>query len=408
MRLRNTLAATLLALTVSAVAPHALYANWAGNAAEDRDDREQELYDQATEHIDDEEWEQAVKAFTRVAEKKGSHADGALYWTAYALNKLGRRAEALKTVDTLEKNYPSSKWIDDAKALEIDMRGARGERVSPDRIDDEDLKIIAINSLMHTDPERAYPLLEKIVRGPSDRKVKERALFILSQSSSPRAQSLMASIAKGNSNPDLQKDAVRYLGIGGGEHNRQVLAEMYASAASTEVKREVLRAFMISGDRARVLAAAKGEKDPKLRTEAIHLLGVMNGRAELEAMYAAETSRDLREEIIQALFISGDSAKLSELANNEKDPSLRSEAIRRLGLMGVKTGPLLLSLYTSDATMQVKHAVIDGLFVQGNAKLLIELSKKETDRTLRRDILQKLSVMNDEEAIQYMLQILQQ
>jgi HEAT repeat protein len=135
---------------------------------------------------------------------------------------------------------------------------------------------------------------------------------------------------------------------------------------------------------------------------------VMNGRAELEAMYANETSRDLREEIMQALFIAGDSDKLSQLARGEKDPDLRGEAIRRLGLMGSKTGPLLMQLYNAESSTEVKHAVIDGLFVQSNSRALIELAKKETDRSLRREILQKLSVMGDEDAVQYMLQILEQ
>ena len=414
MRFRNAFAVTLLALFVCVAAPHKMYADWAQASADareertEREERESDLYDEGTDSIDDENWEDAVKTFTKVAEMKGSRADGALYWTAYALNKLGRRAEALKTVDTLSKNYPKSKWIDDAKALEIDVRGARGERVRPERIDDEEIKIIAINSLMHTDPEKAYPLLEKIVRGPSDRKIKERALFILSQSSSPNAQALIASIARGNANPDLQKDAVKYLGVAGGERNRALLAEMYAGGASSEVKREVLRAFMISGDRTHVLSAAKTEKDPKLRSEAIRLLGVMNGRAELEAMYASETSSDLREDIIQALFIAGDVDKISQLARTEKDPELRGEAIRKLGLMGNKTAPMLLSLYTGESNAEVKDAVIDALFVQGNAHALIELSKKETNRQLRRQILQKLSVMGNDEAVQYMLEILQQ
>jgi hypothetical protein len=375
---------------------------------EEADDRESQLYEEGTDAIDEQEWDEAVGAFKSVAGMNGSRADGALYWMAYALNKSGRRAEALQAIDGLKKNYPKSKWIDDAKALELETRQSRGERVAPERMQDDDLKMIAINSLMHSDPEKAYPLLEKIVRGSTDKKIKERALFILAQSPSPRAQALIADIARGKANPDLQREAVKYIGIHGGERNRAVLSELYASG-SHEVKKEVLRALMISNDKTRVHTAAKSEADPELRKEAIHLLGVMNARAELHSLYAAETSADVKKQIIQGLFISNDGDRLGDLARSEKNPQLRREAIRKLGLIGARTGPTLLALYASAGTdVESKKAVIEAFFLQNNARALIDLSKKETNPSLRKAALQKLSLMNDEEALAYMLQILEE
>ncbi len=369
-----------------------------------KSERESDLYETGTDHIDDGHWDKAIKAFKDVVEMNGSHADGALYWMAYAMVKSGRTAEAMQTIEGLKKAYPKSRWVDDAKALALEARQARGERVQPDALDDDELKAMAINSLMHTDPEKAYPILEKIVRGPSNKKTKERALFILAQSESSRAQALIADIARGRANPDLQKTAVKYIGIHGGKKNNAVLSELYTSA-SGDVKKEVLRAFMLSGDKDRVYTAAKGEKDLDLRREAIHLLGVMGARAELAAMYAGESSRDIKEEIIQGLFISGDKERIGDLALNEKDPELRREAIHKLGLMG-GTGALLLQLY-NDPSIEVKKAVIQSLFLQDNARALIDLAKKEKNPTLRREALHKLSVMDDEEALQYMLQILE-
>jgi outer membrane protein assembly factor BamD (BamD/ComL family) len=383
---------------------------WAMTFAEtdDKSEREADRYDEGTDAIDDENWSEAIQAFRDVAQMKSSRADGALYWMAYALNRSGRRAEALTAIDGLRKNYPKSKWIDDAEALEIEARQAGGERVSPERIDDEDLKMVAINSLMHTDPEKAYPLLEKIIRGPSAKKIKERALFILAQSPSPRAQALIASIARGNANPNLQKDAVKFIGIHGGDENRAVLAEVYASSTSTDVKKEVLQAFMLSDDKARVLNAAKSEKDAELRETAIHLLGIMDARPELNALYAASTSNKTKEDIIQALFIAGDEQRIAELARGEKDPSLRREAIRKLGLMGGTTANALLALYNAETSIEGKTAVIEALFLQDNARALIDLSKREKNPQLRREALQKLSIMDDDEALKYMLQILEE
>jgi tetratricopeptide (TPR) repeat protein len=406
MTIRKALAAILAALTLTTPAL-ASVSDAAQQKAESRAEAEADLYESGTDAVDEGDWEQAIRDFARVVEMKGSRADGALYWTAYALNKLSRRTEAVRTIEALKKSYPQSRWLNDAQALELELRQARGETVKPEDVRDDELKMIALNSLMYSDPEKAYPLLEKILRsGSSTKKMQERALFILSQSPSPRAFALIGEIARGTASPALQQEAVRFLGVNATERNRQLLSEVYASTASTPVKKSVLQAFMIAGDRERVIAAAKGESNPALRETAIELLGVMGARADLAAMYAGETSRSAREKILQALFIAGDTDRLATLAKSEKDRDLRVQAIRNLALTGSKSTPSLLALYASESDPEIREAVIEGLFVQGNARALIDLSKKETDKRLKREILEKLSIMDSDEAAKYMMEIL--
>ena len=405
MNLKKILAAFMMAAVLTGPIATAAPAPYPA-PADERSEREADLYEDATDAIDDEDWEEALRLFSRVAEMKGTRADGAVFWSAYAMKKLGRNAEALKTVDALKKTYPKSRWLDDAKALELELRQSRGERVAPENVGDEDLKMIAINSLMHTDPEKAFPLLEKIVRGgKTSKKVRERALFVLSQSSSARSQALLAEVARGGANPDLQEEAVKYLGLSGSAQNRQVLADMYASQVSHDVKKEILKAFMLSGDKARVVTLARNEKDPDLRREAIRMLGLMGGRAELGTMYTSDNTRETREAVIEALFLSGDTQRIGELAKTEKDSHLRMEAIQKLGLMG-GTGATLAGLYAGETDVDVKEAVIQAYFLQGNARALIDLAKRETNKHLKAEALQKLSLMDDDEALQYMLQIL--
>ena len=85
---------------------------------------------------------------------------------------------------------------------------------------------------------------------------------------------------------------------------------------------------------------------------------------------------------------------------------MRVEAIQRLGLMGDDTAPMLKSIYTSDKDANVRRAVLNGFFVQGNAKALIEIAKQESDPALKREAVQKLSVMGSKEATDYMLELL--
>lgn len=408
--MRRTLFSALFALGLVAALPAAPPGD-AGSvtAAEDHDEdsRQQEAYEQGTDALDDGKWEKAASAFTRAATLPGDRTDGALYWKAYAENKLGKRAEALATLEDFKRRFPNSRWAKDARSLEAEVRQAGGRPRNPEAESDDDLKLIAINGLLSSDPEQAVPLLEKFLAGTSSPKLKERALFVLAQSGSPRAREVVTGIARGQSNPDLQEKAVKYLGLFGGEKSRQVLADIYAASSDVALKERILHSFMTSGDRARVLEAARSEKSAQLRGTAVHELGVMGARAELWQLYQVEASKEVKERIIHALFLAGDAEHLGELARTEKQPELRTEAIHRCGLLGRdKTGALLVSLYKSEKEASVKEDIVHALFVQNNAPALVELARGEPNRELKAAIVQKLSLMKSKEATSYLMEIL--
>ncbi|MGH7247667.1 MAG: tetratricopeptide repeat protein, partial [Pseudomonadota bacterium] len=175
------------------------------------EDRLQEAYRRGKDALDRRQYEKALSDFDRVIDAKASRADGALYWKAYALNKLGRRPEALAALSEISKTYPKSAWLNDAKALAAEVSQAAGQGVSPENQSDEDLKLMAINSLINSDPDRTVPLLDKLLAEPKNSpKLKERALFVLAQSRSPKAREILAQYAKGGANPDVQMKAVEY------------------------------------------------------------------------------------------------------------------------------------------------------------------------------------------------------
>jgi hypothetical protein len=378
--------------------------------AERQADKEEDLYDRGTDALDDHDWRTAVTVFGRVAEMRLSHADAALYWLAYAQNKTGQRSEALATLLDLQKNYGKSKWNEDAKALEVEIRQSAGQKIAPEHVEDEDLKLMAINGLMQSDSERAIPILEKILSNPNNSsKVKERALFVLSQSGSARASEILANVAKGTAHHSLQEKAIRYLGIMGNENSRRVLTDVYAATADMGVKKSILRAYMLSGDKARLLSLAKAEQNADLRSEAVQQLGIMGSREELSQLYESETSIDVKKKIIQAMFIGGNADKLGELARTESNLDLKVAAIRNLGLLGgSRSGQLLFTLYESDSRAEVRRAVIQGLFLQNNAKGLVDLARKEKDRDLKSEMVQKLSVMHSKEATDYLMEFLKE
>lgn len=379
----------------------------AQSAEAEEDDREGELYDRGTEALDEERWDEAVRAFDEAARLGGKKTDGALYWKAYAQRKAGKTAEALTSLADLRRRTPQSRWVKEADALEQEIRQASGQRPAPEAAADEELKLIALNSLMHTDSGRALPMLDTFLASNKSPKLRDRALFVLSQSGDPQARAKVMDIARGKSHPDLQRQAIRYLGMFGGGENGQALADIYASSADSAVKKAVLQAYLMSGDKARVLVLAQSEKSPDLRRDAIRQLGAMGAQDELWQMYRTETSVDARKEILQGMAIGGGAERLMEIARTETQPELRRAAIRGLGIGGGhKSTPTLLSIYQSEKDPEVKDGVIEALFIQGNAEALVQLARGEKDPRMRRELVQKLSVMGSKVATDYLMEIL--
>jgi hypothetical protein len=368
-----------------------------------------ESYQRGQEALERRAWARAVDAFTRVADAPNStRVDAALYWKAYALDKLNQQADALTAVQDLIKRFPQSRWLSDARALELQVRQNAGQAPRPEAESDEELKLLAIQGLQHSDPEQAVPMLEKLLAGTASPQLKSRALFVLAQSHSPRARQVLTAVAKGGSNPDVQRRAIQYLGTHGSRENRAILAEIYAGTSDVDIKRQILRSFMVAGDKERVLAAANTEKVPELRQDAVRLLGSMGAREELWQMYQKESAVDVKRQILQSLFVAGEAARLIDVANSEPNAELRRRAVQHLGTMGrTKTGDALSGIYAKESNADIKRLVINSLFTQNNADALVAIARKETDPALKRELVSKLSLMTKSKvAMDYLMEIL--
>lgn len=373
-------------------------------------DREDDRYDAANDALDEHDYRRAAQEFGAVAKMKGSHADAATYWLAYAQGKMGMRSEALATLLDLQRTYPKSRWVSDAKALEVEIRQSAGQTIQPEHVGDEELKLLALNGLMQSDPSRAIPVVVQILDSNTNSiKIKNKALFVIAQSGSPQAITILSKAALDNTKPELRNSAIRYLAISGGDEARKALASTYQATNDVAVKKAVLKSFMITGDKPRLLQIAKTEPNSDLRSDAVRQLGLIGAKNELGDMYNTETSTAIRKSIIQAMFIGGNSEKLGDIARNEKDHDLRLTAIRNLGLMGgERSAATLRTIYETDNDREVKQAVIRAFFIQGNSHTLVELARKEKDPELKKEIISKLSIMGSKEAADYLMEFLKE
>ena len=295
------------------------------------------LYDQARGYIDRDQYDRALQSLDRLILMKGARADAAMYWKAYSLSKLGRNPEALTTLAELRKQYPNSSWIRDVGFLELEVRQASGQAVNADAQVSEDIRLLALQGIMRSDPATAIPVVEKTLAGNSSIRVKERALFVLSQSREARAREVIIGVAKGSSNPDLKVAAIRYLGRTSGADVSQMLDEIYRGSADVDVKRAALQALSTAKASDRLGAIARNEKDADLRRAAVRYLGT-SGTPEaaeaLRALYGADATVESRRAVVDALASNRNGAvALISIARAEKDPQLRTEIVRRLSNM---------------------------------------------------------------------------
>ena len=216
--------------------------------------------------------------------------------------------------------------------------------------DEEELKLMAIDSLTRSDSDRAIPLVDKVLQNQqASMRLRLRALQALGNSSSTKAREIVVRVAKDASQPELQSRAIQMLGSREGSQNKQLLSEIYASSNNADIKRQVIRSWASGDDWQKLLEIAKTEKNEELRNRAIQHAG-----------------------------------------------SVRSAGVSEA----------LVELYNSTSDSSTRHAILRALSNQSNPKPLIALARKETNPDLKRAAVQQLSRMKGDEVMTYLTELL--
>jgi HEAT repeat protein len=371
--------------------------------------KEDTLYSEGTRAINDAHWAQAEQIFSNVASQHGARAEAALYWEAYAENKQGNAGRALEICAELRHTYPQGNWAKECSALEIEIHGKSDDPMPPQAEQDEDLKLLALNSLMQQDEAHALPIIQQILNSDKSEKLKDRALFVLAQDQSPQAQALLGQVASGERNPALQRKAIQMLAVARGKQAAETLANIYRQTKNEEVKNAILHTYLVIGTPDPLVEAARHESDPELVRTAVHTLGAMGATSQLLTLYHDTSDPKVKAEVINGLIPAGQKGAdaLGSIAGSEQDPELRRKAIRNLGVAGgMSAAPALVATFKKNTDLETRKAVAQALFLAGDSHDLIELARAEKDPAVKQSLVQQLSLMHNKEATDYMLEIL--
>jgi len=185
-------------------------------------------------------WSDAIAIFSRVAAQGSAHADAAFYWKAYAENKQGQGGTALETCGTLRHIHPGSNWIEECGALEIEIHSKNGKPVQPQTEQSDDLKLLALASLMQHDEKSALKEIDEILNGDSSEKLKQGALFIMGEHHSDTIYPQIARISFADGDVRIER--------GGDKHRKDVTWE----AASANVPLEAGYSLVTGDGRAEI------------------------------------------------------------------------------------------------------------------------------------------------------------
>lgn len=374
-----------------------------------RMDAETSKYSAGLSAMNEHQYDRAIQSFDQVLAQKSTHAEGALFWKAFSQYKLGKSDDSLATIAALRKDYPKSAYLTDAKVLEASVHG---QPVKSDASDDEELKLLAIQGIMRTDPKAATSALENVLGQTNSLKVKKMALYVLALSGDDAAHQVLLKYAKGGGNPDLQTAAIGYLASSRGPNKTSSadLKAIYESTTDTNVRMAILNAYRLSGDKVSLISVAGAQTNPvEIRSNAIRNLSDVAAPADVFALYQKEENKTLRQQMVSVLAGMGASDQLMQIVKTEKDPDVRAQAIRSLGSQkSDKTGATLVEMYTSTSDAATRKAVINALAAQNNAQALVDCARKETSLELKTEIVRRLSDMapHSKVAADYLMEVI--
>ena len=358
-------------------------------------------YDEGQKALREQNWVVAADYFKRAIKEDKESADASMYWRAHALYKAGRQKEAERQLSTLERKYPDSRWVKEARVLQIEHDDTAPvlADVADESGMDEDLRMFALAQLMDRDPERALPLVLDMLKSTDTENTRNDMLFMLGMSDDPRAQEAIAQIARDSKDPELQANAIHMLGISSNQPSIDLLAELYRGSDNIDVKNAVIQAYMIgdeSGELVEILTGLlKTEKNPELQMNIIRTLGLMDATDELKTLYPTLKDNETKAAVLEAYFLAGDTQILRQVLETETDPELRKAAIHGIAMEdGEGAAELLESIYDNATTIEEKKVILESLAMMDDAQeFALKIVRTETDVELQREAIHMLGVM---------------
>ena len=384
------------------------------------------VFRSARDSITDGDWSKAQEKFEEYVRsyQNEKNLDAALYWLAYAQQKLGRYDQCRDTLVRLLEKYPTTTWKNDARVLLAQVPG--GYTVNTALIDEMRAQAAVA----------AAPIAEQVIEGRIVEVPVVRPSIVYAPGTAvtvgPAAIAgvdgatviRMGELMDSDSNDDdpcefkivvlqalFQTDLQR--GI--------VVATDWLKPGSTQTVRCKSAALTLLGRNGGktvtpvILGVARNESDLKLRARAISALGATNDDSVVDALrdFALNSpENDIVEASVYALTKhTGERAivVLSDVAIKGKTMPQRKLAISSISTRpGEPAVDALFRIYDADPSLDIRAAVISGF---GNRKSeragtkLLEIARGSDALELRKAAISAISRRGGDKAVETLLSL---
>lgn len=382
--------------------------------------------------VDDSQWAKAIEQLGDFMKKypKDRSADQALFYYAFSLKKLSKYDDSWRALERFAADFPKSRWMRDARALQIELAPILGKQSfiarEAQETNEDELKCAVLQSLAHSNAERAREAARDLLKpgSPARQPVKQCALIVLGQIGGDQSRAILLEAIRNGSDPELQRSAIRALGFFGDggpfdDATFNALRGLAMSSQNADLARTALMALS-HGDDPRVcqllteMATTATELD--VRRNAIMLLGHQDRCASfetLERIFATNTDDDIRRFALISMADSDSSKALDLLLRvAQGDQSLEMRRFALIQLADRDPGravQVLVQMYDSEQNETIKEQVIASLGqIEDRRALekLIKIAREDPSMEMRKKAIFWVGQSNDPEATRLLEEIL--
>jgi HEAT repeat protein len=420
------------------------------------------VYRAAREALNQRNYRKAADLFAQIPGRfPGSgYAPDAFYWQAFALYRLGGEPQLRAALDALRRQrerFAGAATKGDAAALEQRIQGVlarRGDAAAAEEVtaaaeaaaeqaeqaaehaaeasggdhdqceeDGDDMKIAAINALIHMDSEKARPILRRVLarRDAASVCLRRKAVFLISQGEGEGAEDILLASARTDPDPEVRQQAVFWLSQVGSERAVGAIDSILRTSTDRQLQDKAIFALsQQDSPRARLALRTYAERTDApvgLREQAIFWIGQSGGKessAYLRELFGRIKDQELRNKILFSVSQMGGEQSGKWLVGVARDRTQAIE-IRKQALFWAGQGgaPLadLASLYTAFDDREMKDQLI---FVYsqrdepGAVDKLLEIARRDPDAELRKKALFWLGQSDDPRAAKALQDIIEQ
>ena len=422
----NSLTVTLIALLATgSIAVGQQRRNFQGSQNQAKNDAAT-VFRSARDLITDGQWAKAQETFSQYVSSypNEKNLDAALYWLAYAQNKLNRFEDCRKTLDRLLEKFPQSSWRDDARVLLAQVPGGYTVTYEPYYVTTPQGSAVVATpapapAMIYSPADGATPAIAPVAIGRGQGKGIGVGVSENGETTIYRVDEFGSS---DNDDDPCEFKIVVLQALFQTDVQRGIMAATeWLKPGSTQTVRCKSAALTLLGRHGGkavtpvILGVARSEPDIKLRARAISTLGATNDDSVIDALREfALTSQD--NDIVEASLYAlskhtGDRAVgvLSDIATSGKTISQRKVAIASIATRpGEPAVDALFRIYDADQNVEIRRAVIAGF---GNRKSeragtkLFEIARSSDNAELRKAAIGALSRRGGDKTLEFLLNL---